>query len=170
MQGARLRSWLLAACTGAAALYIGLHAAPLVGQGSVEHAARLLHARQAVLQRTGADRVAFLASASDRLAESAVRAGAVDALLQLVEQGGSEAQLNVTCSALAALVALATTPPGAEALRRAPGLLALQGLASSQQQPGETEAQSKARESATAVLVACGQITHFRDASATRRP
>ena len=163
MHGSRLRSWLLAACTGAAALYIGLHAAPLVGQGSVEHAARLLHARQSVLQRTGADRIAFLASSSDRLAESAVKAGAVDALLQLVEQGGSEAQDKVNSSAVAALAALAASPPGAEALRRAPGLLALQALASCPSRPGETEAQRKARETATAVLRACGLITAFRD-------
>jgi len=146
--GSRLRSWLLAVCTGAATVYIGLFAAPLVGVGSVDHATRLLRSHSAVLQRTGADRLTVLVSASDRLARAAVDGGAVDTLLALLDSPGP-----TQGAAAAALAALARAPCGADALRAAPGLLSLQGLASAE----SGEAGQLAREA----LLSLGLITSF---------
>lgn len=149
--GTRLRSVLLTFCTGAIAIYVGVYAAPIVGQGSAVHATRLLRAREPFLQKSGADRLALLLRSSDALAQSALQAGAPGKLLALLDSPDA----TVVAAAAAALAALAGSAAGAEALRAEPQLMALQALAS--EQTGEQIAGQHAR----AALRACGLMTAF---------
>lgn len=156
--GSRLRSLLLPVCSAAIALYIGVHAAPIVGSGSLTHASRLLGAREAFLQRSGAERLALLVRSSEALAVAAVEAGAPRQLLSLLERS---ADASVLAAVAAALAELAATPPGAHALRAAPELLSLQALAAAPPQPGEAPAAAAARASAREALVQLGLLTSF---------
>lgn len=122
---ARLRSVLLTLCSATVALYVGLHAAPLVGSGSVVHSSRLLRAREPLLQAAGCDRLRLLLCTSDALAAQAVQEGAAASLCALLAGGDT----GVRSAAAACVEALAATPAGADALRACPGLLNLLPLA-----------------------------------------
>jgi hypothetical protein len=156
--GVRLRNFLLPVCSAAIALYIGLHAAPLVGSGSLTHASRLLGAREPFMQRSGCERMALLVRSSDTLAASALEAGALRQLLALVE---NSTDASVRAAAAAALAALAATPAGADAMRASPALLSLSALAAAPPQLGEQAAETAARASARDAMVSLGLITAF---------
>ena len=155
--GARLRRFLLPVCSVALVLYVGVHAAPIVGGGSVNHATTLLGAREPFLQRTGCERLAMLLRGGDALAATAVQRGAHRALLALLDS----ADASVRAAAAATLAALAATPQGADALRATPALLNLQALAASKPRAGEPPEQVAARKAAHDALVSLGLITAF---------
>lgn len=155
--GARLRRFLLPVLSAALALYLGVHAAPIVGGGSVTHAATLLRAREPFLQRSGCERLALLLRGGDALAQAAVQHGAPHSLLALLDS--SEA--SVRAAAAAALAALADTPAGADALRVQPQLLALQALAAGKPRAGEAPEEAATRAAARNALVSLGLITAF---------
>ena len=155
--GSRLRRFLLPVCSVAIVLYVGVFAVPLVSGGSVTHASTLLRAREPFLQRSGCDRLALLLRGGDALAAAAVQHGATHALLALLDSPDA----SVRAAAAAALAALAATPSGADALRAAPELLSLQGLAASKPQAGEASEAAAARAAARDALVSLGLITAF---------
>ena len=155
--GSRLRRFLLPVCSVAIVLYVGVFAAPLVSGGSVTHASTLLRAREPFLQRSGCDRLALLLRGGDALAAAAVQHGVTRALLALLNSPDA----SVRAAAAAALAALAATPSGADALRAAPELLSLQGLAASKPQAGEASEAAAARAAARDALVSLGLITAF---------
>ena len=124
----RLRSALLAGCAVAAALYIGVNAAPIVGAGSVTHASRLLRAREPFLQRSGCSRLGLLLRGPPAMGDAAVEAGAGEALLELL----SSADAGVRLDAATTLTALAASSPAArQSLLDSPLLMELHSLAAS---------------------------------------
>ncbi len=161
--GARLRAVLLPLCSAVIAVYIGLHAAPIVGSGSLTHASMLLGAREPFMQRSGCERMAFLARSSPALAATAVESRAAAQLFPLLES----ADASVRAAAADALAALAGTPAGADWLRAAPQLLSLQALAAGPAHPGEVPAAATARRSARDAMVALGLLTAFGSGART---
>ena len=155
---ARLRSFLLPVFSAAIAVYIGVHAGPLVGTGSLQHASVLLGAKEAFLRRSGCDRLTALFHTSAALADQAAAAGVHTQLLALLQADDP----SVVAAAAAALAAFAKASPAAvQALQGAPGLLALHGLAASQPVAGEPAGEAAARTAAREALRAVGAITVF---------
>jgi len=148
------RSVLLVATASAAAVYVGMNAAPVVGAGSVTHACRLLRAHEPFLQRSGCSRLRLLLRGPAALGEAAAAAGAGDSLLSLLRSGDAA----VVRDAAETLCALAAFPAGAAALLASPELLGLQELAGSSSCGADEEA---SRASALACLQSLGLATSF---------
>lgn len=139
-------SWVVKGLVLAMLTYIGMNVAPMMGENMVRHSVSLVKVKDPFMKRSGASRLAMIATDDDKR-KRIVDAGGVKALLSMLETAADD---DTRREAVTALAMLAHYDPAVEAIHTAGGGLLVNTLS-------ESTTDNVTQEHCSALLVKLGQ-------------